>query len=42
MPLFLDSEYDKWEYCLFAFLLLATAVLTLIGGMLYFAGQLVA
>ena len=42
MPPFLDSEYDKAEYCLFAFLLLATATLTLIGGTLYFAGRLVA
>ena len=43
MGMFLfDSEYDKMEYCLVAFVLMAATMLTVLGGLVYFAGQLVA
>ena len=42
MAFFCNSEYDKAEYCLFAFLLMAAAMLTVMGGLVYYAGQLVA
>ncbi len=37
-----DNEYDQAEYCLVAFVLMAAAMLTVLGGLVYYAGQLVA
>ncbi len=41
MSMFSDNEYDQAQYCLFIFLLLAGALLTVMSGMVYYAGQLV-
>ncbi len=41
MSMFSDNEYDQAQYCLFVFLLLAAALLTVMVGTVYYAGQLV-
>jgi hypothetical protein len=42
MSIVSENEYDQAQYCLFAFVLLSAAMLTVMAGMAYYVGQLVA